>query len=101
MPRYAAVYERTPNNYGVFSPDVPGCAATAGTWSQAKKLFKQALEAYIESCVEAGERVPEPQRSLTDAIKFYTDDVSIDEADAEVIDVTFGWVEVIVPDNAP
>ncbi len=101
MLRYAVVYERTVNNYGAFSPDVAGCAATAGTLAQAKKLFVQALEAYIESCVETDEQVPEPRLSLADAIKCYTDEVSIDVADEEVMEVTFGWVEVIVPDNAP
>ena len=26
---YAVVFEQTPNNYGAYAPDVPGCISTA------------------------------------------------------------------------
>jgi len=101
MLKYAAIYERTSNNYGVFSPDVPGCAATAGTWSHAKRLFVQALEVYIESCVEMGEQVPSPRLSLTEAIEFYAAEVTDKWAGSEVLEVAFSWEEVDVPDYGP
>ena len=30
--KYAVVYERTPNNYSAYSPDLPGCISTGETW---------------------------------------------------------------------
>ena len=101
MLRYAVVYERMPNNYGAFSPDVPGCAATAGTWLQAKRLYAQALKVYIESCAEMGEQIPEPRLSLAEAMETYAGEVASEADDAEVIEVTFGWVEIDVPDYPP
>ena len=29
--KYTVVIERTPNNYAAYVPDLPGCAASAGT----------------------------------------------------------------------
>ena len=108
MLKYVVVYERTPNNYGAYAPDVPGCAATALTWLKAKRLFAEALEVYLESCVEKGDPIPEPRMSITDAMADYVDVLSdgVDDGysdygdDVDVVEVTFGWVEVNVPDYA-
>ena len=31
---YAVVIEQTPNNYGAYAPDVPGCVSTGKTWDE-------------------------------------------------------------------
>ena len=108
MLQYEVVYERTHNNYGAYAPDVPGCAATALTWLKAKRLFAEALEVYLESCIERGDPIPEPRMSMTDAMDDYARVLSddVDDAykdygeDVDVVEVTFGWVEVNVPDYA-
>ena len=32
--RYAVVYQRLPNNYGAYVPDLPGCISTGETWDE-------------------------------------------------------------------
>ena len=104
--RFVVVYERTPNNYGANAPDVLGCIATAKTWKKTQKLFAEALELHLQDLAETGQPIPEPCMSLTDAmddyVKVLSDDVDDGYKDygddADVVEVTFGWVEVNVPD---
>ena len=32
--KYVVIYERTPNNYSAYSPDLPGCISTGKTWEE-------------------------------------------------------------------
>ena len=62
----------------------------------------------MESCIEKGDPIPEPRMSMTDAMDDYAKVLSddVDDAykdygeDVDVVEVTFGWVEVNVPDYA-
>ena len=109
MLQYVVVYERTPNNYGALRTRTSQAAPRRPlTWLKTKRLFAEALEFYLESCVEKGDPIPEPRMSITDAMADYVDVLSdgVDDGysdyrdDVDVFEVTFGWVEVNVPDYA-
>ena len=38
---YAVVFEQTPNNYGAYAPDVPGCISTTGESSRRKERARR------------------------------------------------------------
>lgn len=58
--RYIVVYERTPNNWGAYVPDLPGCVAAADTREEVRELIREAIEFHIEGLCEDNEPVPAP-----------------------------------------
>ena len=56
--KYAVVYERTPNNYSAYSPDLPGCISTGETWEEIQENMREAITFHIESLMEYGDPVP-------------------------------------------
>ena len=56
--KYAIAVERTPNNYAAYSPDLPGCAATADKREEVLQLMRDAIRLHIEGLREEGESVP-------------------------------------------
>ena len=105
---YVVVFERTSNNYSAGAPDVLGCVAAAGTFKKTQKLIAEALELHLQDLADTGQPIPEPRMSITDAMADYakvvSDDVDYGYSDygdaVEPLEVTFGWVEVNVPDYA-
>jgi predicted RNase H-like HicB family nuclease len=57
---YTVVYEKGPQNWSAYSPDVPGCVAAAETREELEVLFREALEFHLEGLIEDGEPLPEP-----------------------------------------
>ena len=105
--KYAVIYERTPNNYCAYSPDVPGCVSAADTWDEIHQMMREALEFHIEALIEDGDPVPEPTMSIRDAMEYHLsldDDYELDPewgitVDEPVVETetTFGFVDVEVP----
>ena len=60
---YAVVFERTPNNYSAYVPDLPGCVSTGRTLEEVQENIREAITFHIESLEEYGETVPEPRTS--------------------------------------
>lgn len=60
MMRYIVVYEQTPNNWGAYVPDLPGCVAVADTREEVEGMIREAATLYVETLVEHREAVPEP-----------------------------------------
>jgi len=58
--KYIVVYEQSPNNWGAYVPDVPGCIATAQTREEAEKLIGEAIEFHLEGLAEDGDQIPQP-----------------------------------------
>lgn len=56
--KYLVVIEETPTGYSAFSPDVPGCIATATTKEEVRELIRDALEFHIDGLRVDGEPVP-------------------------------------------
>jgi predicted RNase H-like HicB family nuclease len=58
--RYAVVFEKAPNNWAAYVPDLPGCVTTGQTLSAARRLIAEAIQFHIEGMRLRGEPVPEP-----------------------------------------
>ncbi len=58
MARYLVVYERSGNSVGAFSPDLPGCIATARTLEELRPRMLDAMRAHIEVLRGEGFEVP-------------------------------------------
>lgn len=99
---YAVVIEQTPNNYGAYAPDVPGCISTAATPDEMLANIREALAFHIEGLVENGDPVPVPTMSIGDAIAHHSEPVPEDVLSsyaefgdaAETLSTRFETVEV-------
>ena len=60
MTEYTVIYERGPNNWSAYVPDLPGCIATGKTRGELETLIREAIEFHIEGMRQHGEPVPEP-----------------------------------------
>ena len=63
--RYTIVIEKSPRNYAVYVPDLPGCVATGGSEAEAVREIRQAIQLHIESLRKHQEPVPEPRCTAT------------------------------------
>ncbi len=101
---FAVVYERAPNNYSAYAPDLPGCVSVGDTWEEAQEMMREAIASHIEAMVEHGEPVPEPRTSLEGAAAYH--EKALGEYDEETlarftgadsgVPTTFGMIEVEV-----
>lgn len=64
MQRYPILIEKGERNYSAYSPDVPGCVATAATRRELEHRMQEALALHVESLRTAGEAVPEPSLAV-------------------------------------
>ena len=69
--KYAVVFEQTPNNFGAYAPDVPGCGSTGKTRDEMRANIREALSFHIEEMVRCGEPVPEPRMSKSEAMAYH------------------------------
>jgi predicted RNase H-like HicB family nuclease len=63
MKKYLVVIEKANNNYGAYSPDIPGCIATGKTRAEAEKNIREAIAFHLEGLKEDGLPIPEPKSS--------------------------------------
>ena len=91
---YAVVYERMPNNYGVYAPDLPGCIATGKGWQDIQGLMREAIAFHIEGLIANGDPVPDPQMSIGEAMVYHVTSLSDAGESVPDLETTFGMVEV-------
>lgn len=60
MISYAVIYERTPNNYAAYVPDLPGCVATGRTRPEVERRIRAAIELHLQGMREDGVVPPPP-----------------------------------------
>lgn len=60
MTTYAVIYERTPNNYAAYVPDLPGCVATGRTRLEVERRIRAAIELHLQGMREDGVVPPPP-----------------------------------------
>lgn len=58
--KYVVVYERAPNKWSAYVPDLPGCVATGNTREETERLIREAIVLHLAALRESGEPVPEP-----------------------------------------
>ena len=61
--RYMIVIEKTPRNYGAFSPDVTGGVGIGDTLEEATASVREGIDIILEDLVERGQPLPEPTSS--------------------------------------
>jgi predicted RNase H-like HicB family nuclease len=57
--KYTVVFEKAPNNWSAYVPDLPGCVSAAKTRSEIETMIKEAIEFHLEGMAEDGEPAPE------------------------------------------
>ena len=99
--KYAVVYEQTPNNYGAYVPDLPGCISTGASWREIQDNIREAVEFHIEGLHENGDPVPEPRMSISEAMEFHSGVLSEHGGPASQLETTVAMVEVeVTPSRA-
>jgi predicted RNase H-like HicB family nuclease len=58
--KYVVVYERTPNNWSAYVPDLPGCVAVGDTREETRQQIAEAITFHLESLREYGDPIPQP-----------------------------------------
>ena len=82
--KYAVVFEQTPNNYGAYVPDLPGCIGTGVSWREIQDNIREAIE------------FPDPRMSICDAMTFHSETLSEHGGTAPQLETTVAIVEVEV-----
>ena len=93
---YAVVYERTPNNYSAYAPDVPGCIAAGDTRAEVKELMQEAITYHLEMLRDYGDPIPEPQLSTEEAVAYNSESLAADGEPFTQEETVVGTVEVEV-----
>ena len=93
--KYAVVYEQTPNNYGAYVPDLPGCISTGADWREIQDNIREAIQFHIEGLQEDGDPVPDPRMSIGDAMTFHSGVLS-EPGIAPQLETTVAMVEIEV-----
>jgi predicted RNase H-like HicB family nuclease len=56
---YRVIYETAEDGgWGAYSPDVPGCYATAKSRAEVERLMHEAIPMHLEAMRDAGETLP-------------------------------------------
>ncbi|MXV99105.1 MAG: hypothetical protein F4Z34_06235 [Acidimicrobiaceae bacterium] len=108
---YAVVFEKAPNNWAAYAPDVLGCVSVGDTWEEMLEMIDEALTFHIEMMLEDGEPLPEPKMSIEEAIAYHIEAISDDTEesylecgdDTPSVATRFEFVEIEVcgPESAP
>ena len=64
MRRYAAVFEKAPENWAAYVPDLPGCVTTGRTLAETNINIREAIVLHLEAMAEVGEPLPEPTTDI-------------------------------------
>ena len=66
--QYTVVFEKSPNNYAAYVPDLPGCIATGATKAEVARLIREAIALHLEGLHQDGLPTPQPQ-AWTELVK--------------------------------
>ena len=61
MYRFLVIIEKGSQNYGAYSPDLPGCVAVGDTIEEVKKNMQKAIAMHIQGMIEDQEPIPASQ----------------------------------------
>ena len=91
---YAVVFERAPNNYAAYAPDVPGCVATADGWNEIQATIREAIEVYLEAATEYGEPILDPRMSVAEAMAHHSGVLAHLGPDDPQLETTVAMIDV-------
>ena len=52
MYRYLIIIEKGDQNYGAYSPDLPGCVAVGDTVEEVQKNMQEAIKMHLKGMIE-------------------------------------------------
>ena len=58
MYRFLIIIEKGNENYGAYSPDLPGCVAVGDTLEEVEKNMREAIAMHIQGMIEDHEPIP-------------------------------------------
>jgi len=58
--KYLVVIEKTSTGYSAYSPDLPGCIATADTEDDVQREMQDAVAFHLDGLRQEGMPIPEP-----------------------------------------
>lgn len=61
--RYLVIIEKGTRNYSAYSPDIPGCIATARTREQVARRIREAITFHLDGLRRRGLSLPLPSSS--------------------------------------
>ncbi|HLX57259.1 MAG TPA: type II toxin-antitoxin system HicB family antitoxin [Ktedonobacteraceae bacterium] len=61
MYRYLIIIEKGDQNYGAYSPDLPGCVAVGDTVEEVEKNMQKAIKMHLKGMIEDREPIPVQQ----------------------------------------
>src|SRR5260370_29022757 len=59
--RFLIIIEKGDQNYGAYSPDLPGCVAVGDTLEEVEKNMQEAIRMHLQGMIEDHEPIPTPQ----------------------------------------
>lgn len=65
MHRYLIIIEPTSTGCSAYSPDLPGCAATAPTPGDVEQVMREAIEFHLQGLRAEGHPIPPPASSAS------------------------------------
>ena len=68
---YVVVFEKGPNNYSAYIPDLPGCVSVGRTWEEMHWMIREAITVHLEAMYEDGDPIPSPQTSVAEALSYH------------------------------
>lgn len=94
---FAVVFEKAPENWSGYVPDLPGCISTGRTLADMRRNMQEAVSLHAQGMVDDGDSLPVRRRSPRQALDEHREedaDEERDDLDAVVESVT---VEVFPP----
>ncbi len=58
--KYAVIFEKAPNNWAAYVPDLPGCITTGKSLEETERNIQEAIRGHLQVLRESGETIPEP-----------------------------------------
>jgi predicted RNase H-like HicB family nuclease len=58
--KYAVVFEKAPENWAAYVPDLPGCVTTGGTFAEAERNIREAIGGHLRTLRDFGHPIPTP-----------------------------------------
>jgi len=63
MKTFLIVIEKTSTGFSAYSPDVPGCIATARSKKAVENRIREAIQFHLEGLKQEGEKLPKASSS--------------------------------------
>ena len=65
--KYLVIYEKSPEGWGAYAPDLPGLGVAASTLDEVKELIREAMEFHLDGMRQHGDpfRRPAPLRNTS------------------------------------